>query len=1452
MRSSQLSLIMENVLAVVRVLKRYESDLVTSLKGVDLSNLIREAVETGIIRQTFKDNFESIDHNVPRPTKIRYILLHACEQIEDNPRLYEKFLEVLSRHGVPRNVLDSMQSSYDNYPHVSASALSVAGEVLCGSKEDKVEKVGTKRSRNLRDLTLCEKHVSYFTEILADHSSKWKEIGISLNLSYEVLKDIQARIHMYNSSITCLNEVLREWVVGNHPHAKPPTVGSLEETLGSNTVGLGKEASQLQNNMEKHIQQVEGPSTSAKRMRLECSPLKIVSQSRNILITEKKSALLEVQTGIFSDETISYQWMRNGSPLSDDLGYSGTCKEILYIYSVTEKSGGSYVCKLQSCSKTVESDPIIVTVEVLPTRKTLIDMYFFQPEVPEDSWPPVGKKYINLAIIKQGNINSAGEYARTTVRGDMDDILKDKDRIEYKEVFSNFEKGCLLLIEGRPGSGKTTLVHRVSKDWAKGDVLKGAKYVFIISLRMFVNKTDVKLEDILNLFYHNDEKAVQEVSEHLHRFNGDSTCFIIDGLDEYSSKGREDSIIFQIIYKKYLPLSMVIVASRPVATTELRREASKQVEVVGFMREQISSYIKEYPFFDKVNTPKELESYLNLHPNVLHMCYLPVHVAMVSFLYEKMGKDIPQTETGIYKYFTLYTLLRKLRRVDKNIRLRSLDDLSENHMEYFRKIYKLAFTMTVKSKQFLDQDEFSLSDTTGSDEPSLGLVTIDCTAGLYGYRDLYTFLHLTLQEYLAAYHISKLEEEEQAKVISKYGKKKHMRVVWKFYCGLINFKNSLSNFKGILLKSFDNDLFSIQCAFESQQFITCECVVQSGDSGCITLRRQFLTPSDFTALGYVMINASSPVEKFILDGCKFREEGASALLEESGDEMLSIKIFCFHGRDSVREQYQAVNMLLRKMESLETLDITKTNLGAIEAKDLTFNLTLPHLQTLKIQESWLYQDNVIRSLEKLLIPCTKFRELLFEDIMRYPGRRLGQMLFKFPVFLKGFARLHLQEIKANPQQWKLFSDNLKHHTHCTSLILTNCGINNNVVTILAECLLRCTSLEDLKLDVNIIGDTGAIALAECLQNYCFDLKTFSISFNHIGNTGAIALSKGLKHYISLTEFNLRFNKVDIDGAKAILATFEDRKNLNIQIENHRITNQGILGIHTLDISKHSTNCERFSVLLSYVQDAKYWENMRTINITELRISADDFKALANCLRNCRSLQTLNFKRNEIKTDGAKALVNCLRYCRSLQTLNLAYNNIMDDDAKALADCLRYCHSLQTLNLKSNHIKTDGAKALADYLRNCHSFQTLNLKSNYIRADGAKAFADCLKNCHSLQTLNLKSNSISADGAMALADCLRNCHSLQTLNLESNNIMDDGAKALADCLRNCHSLQTLNLAYNNISDDGAKTLADCLRNCHSLQTLNLAYNNISVDGASALADCLKNCHSLQTLNLKYQI
>ena len=70
-----------------------------------------------------------------------------------------------------------------------------------------------------------------------------------------------------------------------------------------------------------------------------------------------------------------------------------------------------------------------------------------------------------------------------------------------------------MLIEGRPRSGKTTLMHKVTRDWAvKKDVLVGAKLVVLIPLRLFSSlSNDIDLSDIVEYYVGSDKKRRKKV-----------------------------------------------------------------------------------------------------------------------------------------------------------------------------------------------------------------------------------------------------------------------------------------------------------------------------------------------------------------------------------------------------------------------------------------------------------------------------------------------------------------------------------------------------------------------------------------------------------------------------------------------------------------------------------------------------------------------------------------------------------------------------------------------------------------------------------------------------------------------------------------------------------------------------------------------------------------------------
>ena len=292
-------------------------------------------------------------------------------------------------------------------------------------------------------------------------------------------------------------------------------------------------------------------------------------------------------------------------------------------------------------------------------------MYKRQDDVPPDTWPPVVNcPFINLALIKKIKRSGSDSYSYS-VQGNMDDILESKEKIEYDEVFGVFGSGELVLVEGCPGGGKTTLVNKVVRDWARGgDVLNNARLVYLITLRDLVPEREGNLSDILDLFYLNRKKC-EKVLDGIEKCEGEGVCFVIDGLDEYQPRNESKSVIYCLLRKQCLHMAMVIVASRPVATATLRGLATRRIEVLGFTQQQIFEYIDKFPFSSDISDTfrSQLRKYLHSHLNILHMCYLPVHSAMICFLYQEKEGDIPPTQTKIYEEFTKCIVLRQKKNV---------------------------------------------------------------------------------------------------------------------------------------------------------------------------------------------------------------------------------------------------------------------------------------------------------------------------------------------------------------------------------------------------------------------------------------------------------------------------------------------------------------------------------------------------------------------------------------------------------------------------------------------------------------------------------------------------------------------------------------------------------------------------------------------------------------------
>ena len=1241
------------------------------------------------------------------------------------------------------------------------------------------------------DLIITKWQVSDLSEVLVECSSKWEQIAYSLKCTQNEVQGIwqSASLSRYDNKI-CLYYLLSGWAEKKFANCKPPTLKSLEEALRSNIVGLGAEANSLRGKLLKRgIQLSKDKSYDQQTM---VQKYEIVSQTRDTQVTDDRSVLLEVKLPQMAEVGYGYTWYKNVEIVSES-----EC--ILCLPRVDLTKEGVYKCEITIIKEREKigvllSEPILLTV-ITPFdqhKPVLIHRYAGQPEVPNDTWPPVVcSTFINLALIKQEGMDRSSTYGRNTIQGDADDILKDKESIQYRKVFSDIENGARLLIEGRPGSGKTTLVHKVSRDWARGKLkFNHCKLLLLIHLRGFLNDPNVNLKDLIGCYYKDDNKIIA-ISEYANERSGLGLYFILDGLDEYVPH-KSRTYIFNLIMKANLPRSVVIVVSRPAAVAKFRPIATKQVEVVGFLCDQISEYIKEYQFSVKSKC-EALHRYLDEHPNVRHMCYLPIHVAMVCYLFDYLDVNLPQTETEIYAEFTKHTLFRSIsRQTDDLVCLDSIESLPAPEREVCNMICKLAWELTISGKQaMLQKDVRHFFDAQNSE--CLGLITIDIKAVQCGFDKIYTFLHLTFQEFLAAYYISRVQQRD---VISKYGNSKRMQQVWKFYCGLVKKHN---HFKTLMEHMNCDELLKVQCSFESQQPHTCDCVVESNS---LSFKDKFLTNSDFTAIGYVISNVTElhNVNVLVLESCNISMEGISTLYEKAAEKLSLVTTLCFHGHNCGSEQLKCVNSLVHKLPSLETLDITNTGLDDNEILALINSLHHSHLQIFKVgpMSSNLSPTSMLS--QTLVIPytsnCKKKVTVWFNEctVSHFYYVMNRSKIFSY------FSVTTLTEMKVLSAGLKMYG------VSTTRLSLIDCNINDDGAKLLAVGLKSCIHLNVLELPINLISDVGANALSVGIES-CTELHSLNLSCNRIGDDGAMAIANAVRDC-----------KVYLWG--------NDITNFS---------NDGLMSsdIHTLCISYRDVGDAGAIVIANSI--FKCNSNV-SINLHTNNIGNDG-------ITDCISLHTLDISHNIIRDKGAIALSADLKFCNRLHTMDISYNIISGEGAIALGDGLKHCSSLHVLDISHNIIGRKGTVALCNGLNNCNNLQTLNISYNNIGSEGTIALSGCLRYWTNLHTLDIGHNNIGKKGVISLCFCLKYCNNLHILDISNNTVLSEGAIALSDGLVHCTKLYKLVISNNIIGDKGATALSDSLKYLSNLYTLDISRNNIWCEGAIALSNGLKHSTNL---------
>ena len=383
-------------------------------------------------------------------------------------------------------------------------------------------------------------------------------------------------------------------------------------------------------------------------------------------------------------------------------------------------------------------------------------------------WPPTAsKKFIHLAVVKKKHVTKreADEFTRATLHGNIDEIIGKKEPLEFTQIGIKQDRSHarMILVEGAPGIGKTTFSWELGRRWSERKILQWYRLVVLLRLR---DKRVREAKTIYDLLYYSDDEVRIDVAKEVTRNNGKSVLLLFEGFDELPRKLQtEESIFLDILCRRKLPEANVLITSRPSATKFLhsifKANIDQHIEILGFTTADVQSYVKSVIKDQQLHT--EFTQYLKCYPHIRGLMYVPLNAVIVTEIYkttklDKSQEFVPTTLTELYTSLTRGMLLRYLTSHSEygqqEWKLSSFSDLPEELHKQFHTICGIAFQGILK-------DEF-IFDDLASDFNTLDLM--QSASELYvdqGAVVSHNFFHLTLQEFLAAVHVSEQTTEEQ-------------------------------------------------------------------------------------------------------------------------------------------------------------------------------------------------------------------------------------------------------------------------------------------------------------------------------------------------------------------------------------------------------------------------------------------------------------------------------------------------------------------------------------------------------------------------------------------------------------------------------------------------------------------------------------------------------------------
>ncbi|KAM9399091.1 NACHT, LRR and PYD domains-containing protein 1 homolog isoform 2-T4 [Salvelinus alpinus] len=715
-----------------------------------------------------------------------------------------------------------------------------------------------------------------------------------------------------------------------------------------------------------------------------------------------------------------------------------------------------------------------------------------------------------------------------------------------------------VLTKGIAGIGKTVSVQKVILDWAEGKANQDVHFMFPLPFRdLNLKKDQYSLMQLLS-HYFSELKEIDSIED-----GETKTVFIFDGLDEcrlpLDFKNKEkccdvtkptsvDVLLTNLIKGNLLPSAHLWITTRPAAANQIPPDCIDRVtEVRGFNDPQKEEYFRKK--ITDQNLANEIIKNMKTSRSLHIMCHMPVFcwisaTVLEMILKEAWKDEVPKTLTQMYSHFILIQIIVKNRKYNKATETNP-KELSQSDKEMILKLAKLAFQQLQKGNLiFYEEDlrECGLEVTEASEYSALCTEIFKEESGL-DQEKVYSFVHLSIQEFLAAVHAlescldkkenvfsptSDDEEKESIQLSDLHksavdqalkSKNGHLDLFLRFLLGL-SLESNQNLLRGLLTQTGSTTKSHKKTVERTVRYLSDKIVEESSPERIInlfhclnelgsnslvedmqtslrsgTLSATRLEPDQCSALAYLLLMSEEVLEEFDLKTYNTSEEGYQRLLPV----VKTCKRALLDGCELTYKSCETLASALQTPNSpLRELDLSYNDLGDRGLELLCVGLTSPlcNIQTLVLHGCKLTYESCETLASALQTPNSPLRELdlSYNDL----GDRGVELLC-----------VGLTSPLCNIQ----------------TLVLGQCGLTEGCCSDLASVLSSPNSqLKQLELRDNDLQDSGVTLLSAGLEDPDCKLHTLGLSGCLVTEEGCAALSSALRSNPShLKELDLSYN-----------------------------------------------------------------------------------------------------------------------------------------------------------------------------------------------------------------------------------------------------------------------------------------------------------------------------------------